>query len=153
MVDILVDVDGTVSDSSSRYHWLLEKPRNFDAYHANQVNDPPIEPVVAAVLALFWSNRGHNMIIFSTARPEIYRQDTVDWIRKHMLSPIFQPCIYMRPDKDYRPHVEMKRDLLRRIRADGYDPKLTFEDKAEVAQMYASEGVVCLQVVSGLENG
>jgi hypothetical protein len=43
----------------------------------------------------------------------------------------------------------VKRELLARIRSDGFDPAVAIDDRQRVVQMWRREGLVCAQVAEG----
>ena len=57
--------------------------------------------------------------------------------------------IYMRSDNDYRPDTVLKRELLDKMRANGYDPKMVFDDRTSVVQMWRDAGLKAVQVAPG----
>ena len=57
--------------------------------------------------------------------------------------------IYMRSDTDYRSDVIVKREMLDKMRANGYDPKMVFDDRDAVVQMWRDAGLKAVQVAPG----
>lgn len=57
--------------------------------------------------------------------------------------------VYMRKDGDHRPDNEVKSELLARIRADGHDPIMAFDDRDQVVKMWRAAGIPCAQVADG----
>jgi len=55
----------------------------------------------------------------------------------------------MRADSDRRSDDIVKRELLARIRGDGFDPQLAIDDRKRVVDMWRSEGLICAQVAEG----
>jgi len=43
----------------------------------------------------------------------------------------------------------VKREMLDRIRADGYNPIMAFEDRSRVVKMWREAGIPCAQVAEG----
>jgi hypothetical protein len=62
---------------------------------------------------------------------------------------IVPEAFYMRSDKDYRADYIVKREMLDKIRADGYDPVLVFDDRTSVVNMWREAGLRAVQVAPG----
>lgn len=57
--------------------------------------------------------------------------------------------LYMRTAGDKRPDDVVKEELLAKIRADGYEPFLVFDDRQRVVDMWRRNGIQCCQVAPG----
>lgn len=79
--------------------------------------------------------------VFLTARPESVRQATELWIFDHF--GIFQPLVMMRREGDHRPSVELKREMITLLPS---KPMMAFDDRNDVCAMYASMGIVAIQM-------
>ena len=55
----------------------------------------------------------------------------------------------MRRVGDYRPDVEIKKEMLDRIRKGGFRPCIAIDDRDCVVAMWRAEGLTCLQVAPG----
>lgn len=141
--DFICDIDGTVADTSHRLHWINSKPKNWKAFFNAAILDDPIKRVINMVKDL--QSKGCLMVMCS-GRPEDYRKDTEDWLYKHGVTPT---KLYMRKSGDYRPDDIVKAELLEDIKRDGIDPKLVFDDRDRVVQMWRDKGLVCIQVAEG----
>jgi len=143
-MDVLVDLDGTLADCTHRLHHIRQgRRKNWDAFFAGCHLDEPNEAVVALVKALIHEHR----VVYCSGRPEKTRKATEGWLLEHL--GVTDPQLYMRGDHDRRGDDIVKRELLHRIRADGYDPKLAIDDRKRVVDMWRSEGLVCAQVAEG----
>lgn len=142
------DIDGTLADCSHRLYFITPldevpfKP-DWDAFYDTCGDDAPIEHMVRLAQTL---SDAHARIICATGRPERIRKLTADWLNRHFLYP---RSIYMRADSDHRPDVEVKREMLDRMRADGWEPIMAFEDRDRVARMWRDAGIPCLQACEG----
>ena len=102
-----------------------------------------MQPVLHALMTI------HD-VVFVSGRPEHTRKDTVAWLRKHNFwFAIPDPKLYMRRDREYRPTLKVKRELLDRLRGDGYVPQLVFDDRDQVVNMWRDAGIPCVQVAPG----
>lgn len=157
---IIVDIDGTVADTAHRSHFVSSKPKNFPAFFAAAKDDPPILPIINAVMALKGAGAA---LLFCSGRPEKegdldIRTLTEEWLelRVNRYARSFSnyadfkyDALYMRAAGDYRPDDIVKEELLDRILADGYDPELVFDDRSRVVAMWRRRGLVCAQVAPG----
>lgn len=147
-MDVIVDIDGTLADITHRLHLIAKpKPRWPEFFDACD-GDAPIKTVLKMVHSI---RRGEpspgmeNRLIFCTGRPEHTRGKTRYWLHKQSLN----GPLYMRADGDFREDSIIKRELLVRIREDGYDPVLAIDDRKRVVDMWRAEGLVCAQVAEG----
>jgi phosphoglycolate phosphatase-like HAD superfamily hydrolase len=146
-MDIIVDIDGTLADCTHRLHHIQKQPKDWDAFFAATAKDKPIQPMCDLLRALIL---GGARPIYVTGRPEKTRKATEDWLER--FNPTMQPYairLYMRADGDHRNDDILKREMLNRIRRAGFAPKLAFEDRSRVVQMYRKAGLICLQVAEG----
>lgn len=171
-MDIVFDIDGTLADVSHRLHFIkdpkffvapLRKPLkpDWETFLSDEqvAKDTPM-PATWEVLTSLLKNRD-NRIIFITGRSDKTWNMTVDWlldwrcpVRKQASrllcpTPDELPVIYMRKEGDHRDSHVVKRELLHQARADGYDPKLAFEDRRSEARMWREEGLLCCHVAEG----
>lgn len=140
---ILFDLDGTLADPYHRRHFVRVKPKNWVAFFKAQVDDAVIEPIAHILRGCFESYRDKYKIVIFTARPDNYRGDTEAWLKKHNLS---YDAIYMREAKDNRDDSITKKEMLDKLRADGYDPIAVFDDRPKVVRMWQREGILCFPV-------
>ena len=142
---------------------LVPRKPDWDSFLSDEQvsKDAPIPQTWGIMANLLSTSR--NRVIFITGRNEKTRDMTVAWltdedcpIRWSAASyfplaswPIVGPHVYMRSENDRRPSDQVKRDLLNKARADGFNPTLVFEDRKEDAAMWRSEGLLCCQVAEG----
>lgn len=106
------DVDGT-----------LTKPGQGYSDYGNREPNPKLVD-----LALFYQKSDGNVIVITTARSEIIRNQTESWLRKHGINP---EAVLMRANSDERPDPEVKVDQVRQLQAK-YNGKITmYDDKPE----------------------
>lgn len=145
---IIVDIDGTLADCSHRRKFLEVTPKNWEKFSDPEEvkKDRPIAPIITVVNALL-SQTGAE-IVFASGRTENLRSTTVTWLRKWGLW-FFPFKLYMRKDGDYRPDTEVKKEILEQIKAEGFEPWLSIDDRSSVVKMWREEGLTCLQVAEG----
>lgn len=143
MKTYIFDIDNTIANNQHRVHYLHETPKNWNEWHKNHHLDTPYWEIIDLMeMALDNGIR----IVLCTGRDEKVRDETRKWLEEH---DIHYHHLYMRPLGDRRDDSEVKRELLKQIRADGYDPVLVFEDRDRVVAMWREEGLRCLQVAPG----
>ena len=141
--DIIFDVDGTLADVTHRRHFVEMKPKNWDSFYAGMIGDTPIQPVV--MMAQLLKSAGHRIII-ATGRPRRYNNITLQFLRDN---DILYDAAYLRADKDYRPDTIVKENMLRKMKINGYDPTIAFDDRKSVVEMWRANGLFVFQVDEG----
>lgn len=147
---VIIDIDGTLADLSHRLHWIDgrggSKP-DWEKFFQHLMGDTPIEPIIWIGNAFVDSCNGVKVLLCS-GRPENHRATTESWLIHHYVE---YDRLYMRPADDTRPDHVVKRELLGRIREDGYEPVLVIDDRPSVVEMWRREGLLTLQVRAGEE--
>lgn len=144
---VIVDIDGTLSDSRAREHHAVNK--DWEAFHAGAKDDPPVDAVVEAVRSF---SRAGFRVIACTGRPEKYRRVTFDWLLKHGVE---LDAVLMRPTMDFSPDAKIKPLLVAeyltlRAKGDWKDSVLcVLEDRDVMVETWRELGVDCWQVKSG----
>ena len=139
----IVDIDGTIANTEHRIHYITNGHKNWEGWHANAHKDEPIDEIVAI---LDMAAAAGIKIVLCTARDEKCRQDTLDWLHANDIP---YDALYMRKKGDRRDDDIIKFELLKDIRADGYEPILVLEDRDRVVKMWRRAGLRCLQVSEG----
>ena len=139
----IVDLDGTLSDSAHRQHFMTGKKKDWMAFYEALVDDEPNWDILWIVENWALQNVP---ILLATGRPEEYRLITCQWLEKYHV-PFRQ--LYMRKTKDYRSDDIVKLELLEQMRADGYNPNIALDDRDRVVRAWRSVGIRCLQVADG----
>lgn len=146
-MDIIVDIDGTLADCTHRLRHIQSEPKDWNAFFEACGDDAPIHTVINMVRGL--ARVSPNRVVFCTGRPERTRHKTVAWLSDWLDWDRAAIDIYMRPDETHAPDNVVKRKILEKIRADGFNPVLAIEDRQQVVDMWRSEGLVCAQVAVG----
>lgn len=138
----IFDLDGTLADLSHRLHLIQKDPKDWDAFFDACEDDTPIEHMcrLAYRLGLY------DGIVIASGRSSRVRLKTENWFRR---TNTFYDALYMRADGDHRPDDVVKLELLERIRAEGWDPIMAFEDRDRVVAMWRNAGIPCAQVAAG----
>jgi hypothetical protein len=136
---VIFDIDGTLADLRHRLHHVTGAHKNWDMFFATVHLDTPITPVVTLAKIVDYYEMP---IICVSGRPEDIRDQTSQWLHDQDIWPA---DLYMRPSNDYRPDYVIKKELLVKLREDGWEPILVIDDRPSVVQMWRAEGLVCLQ--------
>lgn len=135
---VLCDIDHVVSQSFRR-DAMIGGVGGWDAYHEAAKDDQPVQDVVSLIHALEQVHEVWGL----TARPEKWRQPTLEWLGQH---DVFFTGLLMRPDRDFRPSPLVKIDLAKAkwpILKDHI--AVLIEDRDDVCAAFRAEGIVCLQ--------
>lgn len=87
-------------------------------------------------------------VLVVTARRFRWQYHTIFWLAENGVE---YDELYMRPDDDHRADVEVKRDILRRIRRDGFEPVLAWDDNPSVIALWEAERIA-VRLVPGWDN-
>ena len=104
----VIDIDGVLADVRHRLKHLDRRPKDWDAFFAAAVDDPPLQVGLETVRRLA---EVHD-VVYLSGRPERCRADTEGWFRRHGLPP--GEILLRRPD-DRRPARLVKVQQLRRL--------------------------------------
>lgn len=144
---ICFDIDGTLADINHRVHFWRQKPKNWNMFKAEMVNDAPIEQICSIARTMYQA--GHDVILCS-GRGDDTRDMTEAWLSKHGIK--FDK-LYMRAEKDYRADDIVKKELLDQIVVDfGQKPDIVFDDRPRVVKMWRENGVFVADVYQGTED-
>ena len=146
--DIIFDVDGTLMDITHRVPYLRSKPeKDWVKFRELTSEDKPNLDIFEVAIAM--QDRGHRIII-SSGRNKSQMAVTLDQLYDNGLAmPVAQKAYYFRSDTDYRHDDVLKMEYLNKMRADGYNPTMAFDDRSTVVAMWRKAGLRCLQVAEG----
>ena len=142
-MDVIFDVDGTLMDIEHRRHFVVQRPKDFDAFREATSQDTAKEDIFAVAKAL--KAAGHRIII-SSGRNKSQRAVT---LKQLMAQGLVFDALYMRSDSDYRPDHEVKSQMLDKMRKEGFNPTMAFDDRQRVVDMFRSRGLTVFQVAEG----
>ncbi|MFP5218607.1 MAG: hypothetical protein ACLGIG_02560 [Actinomycetes bacterium] len=126
------DIDGVLADVRHRVHHVERRPKDWDAFFAAAVDDPPLQQG----LALARASAQDCEVVYVTGRPERCRRDTLEWFRRHGLP---EGRLVMRDSGDRRPARFAKPQLLRRL-ARGRVVAVVVDDDEQVCDAYEAAG-------------
>jgi hypothetical protein len=139
---VVVDIDGVLSDASTRQHYLEAPRRDWRAFFDACGDDPVIEEIKALLDLLDPALR----IVLLTARPHRVHHLTEAWLRHYRIR---WDLLIMRPWGDYELSRDFKQSTVWELRAFGFDLRLAFEDDRRNVAMFRGEGIPCLYIHSG----
>lgn len=132
---VIADVDGTLADVRGIRHHVMQKPKDFDAFHAASAHVPPNQAAIDYVVA---AHAAGHVIVVVTARRARWADVTTTWLNTHMPVPFDGP--FHRPDDDLRPDVQVKRDIHRYL-SRHYDVRGAVDDNPNVIALWDDIGI------------
>jgi uncharacterized HAD superfamily protein len=141
----IFDIDGTLANCDHRLHYVKNKPKNWDAFYSECMDDHIIWPV-AEMLELF---RKNHLIYIVTGRPERNRELTELWLNNNK---IYFDKLILRGDRDFRKSPDYKSSVCDLIEAEGNKIFLAVEDRKDCVNMFINRGVYTFDVSNGTEH-
>lgn len=133
----LVDIDGTVADSLS--HMNLWWDGGWDTFHSTVDQMQPLNNDVKRILELL-----ELPVIFWTCRPDKHFAETENWLKRHGFE---FGRLMMRPPG--QPSGLFKVSALARLRREGFEPVIAFEDDPETVERLRADGLPTVYIHSG----
>ena len=142
---IICDLDGTMCNIDHRLHFVQGEKKDWDSFFNNMMSDTPREEVKSEVIS---ARLDGCKIIFVSARPEKYREVTMEWLRYHV--GLEEYSLIMRENGDSRPDTVVKAEIY-----DKYLKHLTilkiYDDRPSVIRMWREKGLNVIDVGKGIE--
>lgn len=126
---VIFDIDGTLAKMGDRYPYDWER-----------VGEDRVNVSVRHLLYMFQAN-GYEILLFS-GRDSSCRKITEDWLARKNIT---YDLLLMRPEKDNRSDVEIKKEMLESV-GDKYDTQYVVDDRLRVCRMWHKEGLTLLRV-------
>ena len=142
---LIFDLDGTVANCDHRLGLLSKPGFSWDEFHNRAQLDTPYDHMRSLICGLVRKFG----IVYSTGRPESSRADTRNWLIHHGVPYVVygnREALYMRQKGQLFSNAEVKRQNLKRILSDGWEPIMAFEDQENCVKMYRENGVPCAHV-------
>jgi len=137
---ILFDIDGTIADIEHRRPLVEGDRPDWNSFYSRMGDDQPNAPIVELYLTL-WDTGKYDLILLS-GRNEEHRNLTEKWL---VWNEIPFDKLLMRPSGDFRPDVDIKKDILMKIQGYGKDILFAVDDRQSVVDMWRENGITCLQ--------
>ncbi|MFA9564276.1 MAG: HAD family acid phosphatase [Acidimicrobiales bacterium] len=139
---VVFDMDGVLSDASTRQHYLEYPRRDWEAFfHA--CGDDELIAEVARLLEVI--DAGHHVVLL-TARPLRVRPQTLAWLERYGLR---WDLLIMREHSDWMASALFKERSVDELRNYGFELRLAFEDDRRNVSMFHRQGVPCVYIHSG----
>lgn len=142
---VICDLDGTLCDCEHRRHFLQSDPKNWKGFFDALSDDTVREDVLSAVLKL---EEEGNKVIFVSARPENYREQTEVWLERILQGYELGTALIMRNAGDRRPDTEVKNEIYERY-LKKMDIVKVFDDRPSVIAMWREKGLLVEDVGDG----
>jgi hypothetical protein len=139
---VVVDIDGVLSDASTRQHYIESPRADWRAFFDACGEDPVIDEVKRLLDLLDPTLQ----VILLTARPHRVHHLTEAWIRHYEIR---WDLLIMRSWGDYDWARDFKQASVHDLRRSGFDLQLAFEDDPGNVEMFRREGIPTLYVHSG----
>lgn len=131
---VIVDVDGTLVNTSDIVHLVLAKPKKYDQFHYASVFCDPHDWVVEKVREHFLAG---DKILIVTARKFRWREITINWLANQNVP---YDEIHMRRDDDNRQDRLVKLEILEKLR-ESYEIVHAYDDNPNVIALWEEQGI------------
>ncbi len=140
---VIFDLDGTISNTDHRMHFIEKSPKDFDAF-TDASRDDSVNEYVAEVLRALKA-QGHSIHIF-TGRNDRVRQETEDWFKTNDIP---YDVLRMRSDSTdrYTKDTVLKEKWLSEM--DISEILCAFDDRDRSVKFWRDMGIPCFQVAEG----
>ena len=118
-MDIIVDIDGTLSDPAHRLDLIKGDEPQWDAFYDKASDDPALPVLCDLVQQLMGEG---NRVIFFTGRTERIRSPTISWLCNALECEEHDLLVMMRRDGDHRKDDIIKNEMLQAIPNSGSSP-------------------------------
>ena len=141
--NVIFDLDGTLSLTEHRHHFVDRKPRLWEAFF-NACDEDPVNLPVAELFGHYRSS-GYNIIII-TGRSDAVAAKTKQWLLDYNLEP---DQLHMRTSNDWRGDGVFKKEIVDKLGLTPDNTVAVFEDRDKMVAAWREWGFVCFQVASG----
>lgn len=142
---VLCDLDGTLCNIDHRLNFVKQEKKDWKGFFAGINADLLYDKTRDSLLS--YKQLGHE-IIYVSARPEDYRKETEEWLKRNDCNIHF--TLLMRGKGDKRDDVDVKRDILNKYFKDR-NIHVVFDDRPRVIRMWKEEGLNVIDCGKGIE--
>ena len=130
---IIVDIDGTLTDTVNRIHYITNGKRDFESFFAECHKDPCKDHIKAIC------NSYSGIVILLTGRHEELREKTEKWLSSYN---VYYDFLYMKPNSmQYIKDVVFKKEIYLDVISRSFDIDYAIDDRELILDMWASVGV------------
>jgi hypothetical protein len=137
---VVFDIDGVLSDATSRQHFIERGRRDWTAFFE------ACDPVIGEIARLLELLDPALHVVLLTGRPFRVRPQTLAWLERYGLR---WDLLVMRDRGDYSQVTMFKQAVVDELRGYGFDLRLALEDDPANHAMFEAEGVPCVYIHSG----
>ena len=141
---VIIDLDGTVSDSEHMHLHAAEIARNEWAWFEYLIRHAPVFPFAEIIVPALGR---HYTLIFITARDSSRREQTEKWIETKL--GVDEYVLYMRTIGNEVPAAEFKRGVYDTYIKDNYRVKLALDDNPTCISLWNSLQIPTFHVCAG----
>lgn len=154
--DVIFDLDGTLALCGHRRHHVESEPKNWGAFFAECDKDTVNEPV--ARLFRFYRDSPEHRVWILSGRMGTHKtlDDTLFWLDDNDLMPSngwgeknIGSCFHIRQNDDFRPDVEVKKEMIDRLGLTPENTECVFDDRNCMVNAWRLWGFQCMQVAEG----
>jgi phosphoglycolate phosphatase-like HAD superfamily hydrolase len=139
----IFDIDGTLADCTHRLPHIQKTPKDWRAFFAACSGDAPIPHIIALAQDL---DEAGVEIVYVSGRSDECRMATLEWMSLHGVP---EGTLFMRKEGDHRDDDIVKAEILAKLREQGLEPLMAFDDRNRVVAQWRKNGVPCAQVADG----
>lgn len=135
---VIIDLDGTLLSAMHRTHLVEgggEHKKDWTKFHELMVND---ETIPAMLDLLMQHKNAGDAIVLLSLRPERFRKIIADDLKGRGIP---YDELFLRPEGNYAPGREVKRDIYRQHIKPFYDVKMAYDDWPKITSMWHEEGL------------
>jgi hydroxymethylpyrimidine pyrophosphatase-like HAD family hydrolase len=139
---VIFDMDGVLCNADARQHYITPPQNDWKGFFEACGEDDTIDETMRLLEVL---DRGVRVVLL-TGRPLQVQRTTIEWLEHKDLR---WDLLIMRDRGDYAISIDFKQQTVRRLKAEGFDIRLAFEDDQRNRTMFQEEGVPCMYIHSG----
>jgi 2-hydroxy-3-keto-5-methylthiopentenyl-1-phosphate phosphatase len=136
---IICDLDGTLSNIDHRKHYVERTgKRDWKNFFLQMPSDTVNKwcRYLVEQMALRFD------VLICTGRPEQFRSETEEWLKKHEIP---YKRLFMRPINNQKPDNEVKSELYEQHIKPLYEVIFVVDDRQSAVDMWRRKGLACLQ--------
>lgn len=142
---LVCDIDGTVADLSHRLQYAKGDTKDWKKFFSLLSEDTARMDVYNS--ARLFAEENDAALVFVSARPEDYREETEQWLRDNGMN---YDNLLMRRKGDKRQDTDVKSDIYNRYLKQ-YEIVRVYDDRPSVIRMWREKGLLVEDVGNGEE--